>query len=46
MEVVYGPIEWDGEGKERLRNDLERVVDRVANGYRLCDGRFEWMCWR
>ena len=34
--VVYGPTEGDLEEKERVLNDLDRTVDRVGNGYRLC----------
>ena len=32
----YGPNEGYGEEKERFWNSLDRVVDRVDNGYRLC----------
>ena len=32
---MYGPIEGYVEEKERFLNDLDRVVDRVLNGYRL-----------
>ena len=34
--VQYVPTEGDIERGERLWNDLDRVVDRVGNGYRLC----------
>ena len=32
--VGCGPTEGDCEEKERFWNDLDRVVDRVGNGYR------------
>ena len=32
----YGLNEVDGEEKERLWNDLDKVVDRIGNEYRLC----------
>ena len=31
----YSPSEGDGEERERSWNDLDRVVDKVGNGYRL-----------
>ena len=31
----YGPIGGDGEERERFWNDLDRIVVRVSNGYRL-----------
>ena len=34
--VVHGPNEGDAEERERLWIDLDRVVDSVDNGYRLC----------
>ena len=34
--AVYGPTEVEIEERERFWNDLDRVVDRVGNGYRLC----------
>ena len=34
--VVYGPNEGESEEKERLWKDLDRIVDRIGNGYRLC----------
>ena len=36
--VGYSQNERDGEERERFWNDLDRVVDRVGNGYRyrLC----------
>ena len=45
---MYGPIEGDVEERERFWNDLDRVVDRVGNEYRLfiCARRSEWMGWR
>ena len=33
--VVYGPTEGKVVEKERFWNDLDKVVDRVGNGYRL-----------
>ena len=33
--VVYGLTEWDLEERDRFWNDLDRVVDRAGNGYRL-----------
>ena len=36
MVVGYGPNEGSGEQRERFWNDLDRNVDRVGNGYRLC----------
>ena len=33
--AVYSLTEEDVEEKERFWNDLDRVVDRVCNGYRL-----------
>ena len=36
MVVGYSPNEEIGEEKERFWNDLDRIVDRVRNGYRLC----------
>ena len=35
MVGVYDPTDWKVEEKERFWNDLDRVVDRVGNGYRL-----------
>ena len=32
----YGPYEGDGEERERFWNDMDRTMDRVGNGYRLC----------
>ena len=34
--VVHGPNEGNGEEKERFWNYLDRIVDRVGNGFRLC----------
>ena len=33
--VVHGPIEGDGEEWKRFWNDMNRIVDRIGNGYRL-----------
>ena len=35
MVVGYGPNEGYGEESGRFWNDLDRVVDRVGNRYRL-----------
>ena len=32
----YSPNEGDGEERDRFWNDLDRIVDKVGNGYRLC----------
>ena len=34
--VAYGPTKGDVEEREKFWNDLDRVADRVGNGYRLC----------
>ena len=34
--VEHGPNEGNGEEKERFWNYLDRIVDRVGNGYRFC----------
>ena len=34
--VGYGPNEGIGEERERFWNGMDRNVDRVGNGYRLC----------
>ena len=34
--VGYGLNEGIGEERERFWNDMDRTVDRVGNGYRLC----------
>ena len=34
--VGCGPNEGNGEEREKLWNDLDRVVNRVGDGYRLC----------
>ena len=36
MVVRYSPNGGNGQEKERLWNEFDRVVDRVKNGYRLC----------
>ena len=36
MVAVYGPTEGEVAKCEKFWNDLERVGDRVSNGYRLC----------
>ena len=36
MVVIYGPNQGDVEEREKFWNDLDRVVDMVGNGYRLC----------
>ena len=35
MVVGYGPNE-DGEERDRFWNDMNRTLDSVRNGYRLC----------
>ena len=34
--VGYGPNEGDGEERERFWNDMDRTLDSVDNGFRLC----------
>ena len=34
--VRYGPIEGDVEERDRFWNDMDRTLDSVWNGYRLC----------
>ena len=34
--VGYGPSEGDDDEKERFWSDMDRTVDSVRNGYRLC----------
>ena len=34
--MKYGPNEGDGEARDRFWNDMERTLDNVGNGYRLC----------
>ena len=36
MVVGYGPSEGIGEERERIWNDIDRTMDRIGNGYRLC----------
>ena len=36
MAVGYDPIEGIGEERERFWNDMDRTMDRVGNGYKLC----------
>ena len=36
MAVGYGSNEGKGKERERVWNDLERIVERVGNEYRLC----------
>ena len=33
--VGYGPNEGDGEEKDILWNDMDRILARLGNGYRL-----------
>ena len=33
--VVYGPTVRDAKEREKFWNDLNRIVGRVSNGYRL-----------
>ena len=32
----YGPSEGDGEERDKFWNDMDRTLDSVGNGYRLC----------
>ena len=34
--VGYGPNEAEGEERDRFWNDMDRNLDSVENGYRLC----------
>ena len=34
--VGYGPSEGDDEERNRFLNDMDRILDRVGNGFRLC----------
>ena len=34
--VGYSPSEGDGEENDRLLNDMDRILDKVGNGYKLC----------
>ena len=36
MVMGSGPTEGDGEERKKFWNDLDKVIDRVGNGYRLC----------
>ena len=36
MVVVYGPTDGEIEERERFWNELDRIIDKVGNGYRLC----------
>ena len=36
MIVEYGPSEGNGEEKDRFSDDMDMILDRVGNGYRLC----------
>ena len=38
--VGYGPNEGDGEERYRFWNEMDRILDRVWNGYRLCILRY------
>ena len=33
---MYFCSEGEGKERERLWNDLDKVLERVSNGYRLC----------
>ena len=35
MVVGYGPNEGNGKERERFWNNLDKIVDRIGNGYRL-----------
>ena len=34
--VGYAPNEGDSEGRDKFWNNMDTVLDRVGNGYRLC----------
>ena len=34
--VDYGPNKGDGEERERFWNNMDRILDKVWNGYRSC----------
>ena len=36
MVVGYDPNEGDGEERDRLWNDMDRTLESVGNGYKLC----------
>ena len=36
MMVGYGPNEGDGEKRDRFWSNMDGVLDRVVNRYRLC----------
>ena len=36
MVKVYSPTQKKVEENEKFWNDLDRVVERIGNGYRLC----------
>ena len=50
--VEYGPNGGDGEGRGIFWNDMDKILDIVANGYRLCiledlkrKSRHTWCFW-
>ena len=34
--VGYSPNDADGEERDRFCDDMDRTLDRIGNGYRLC----------
>ena len=34
--VMYGPNEGGSEERDRFWNDMDRTLDNIGNGYRLC----------
>ena len=36
MVVGYGPSEGDGEERDRFWNNMDRTLDNIGTGYRLC----------
>ena len=34
--MAYDPTEGETEERERFLNELDRVLDRIGNGYKLC----------
>ena len=41
--VVNGPTER-GDEMETFYNYLDKVLDNVGNGHKLCNGRLQWKC--
>ena len=43
MVVGYGLNEAEGEERDRFGNNMDRTLDSVGNGYKLCILGFKWM---